>query len=48
MGKKKKISVLKNEKPATKKVEDKIVLNMSFAEAIKKALTTPLPNKIKH
>jgi hypothetical protein len=33
-------------KPIKKiKREDKVVLNMTFQEAMKKALTTPLPKK---
>ena len=32
---------------ATTKKDDKIVLNMTFHEAMKKALNTPLPKKSK-
>ena len=37
------------EKPKKKIKEDKVKLNMTFEEAMKKALNTPLPkNKIKN
>ena len=32
-------------KKNTKKIEDNVILNMTFEEAMKKALTTQLPKK---
>ena len=45
MGKKKKINAGTGKYVAPKKEDDKLVLNMTFQEAMKKALNTPLPTK---
>ena len=45
MGKKKKADALEGKYIAPKKGNDKVVLNMTFEQAMKKALHTPLVKK---